>query len=211
MEQDFKPPEYLSLQGNSSENWRRWIQRFELYIATKEKTKKPDSTKVAMLLSAIGPEALERFNHFVWTEGEDKAKFDHVKTKFESEFAGQKRIVFSRYQFWDCSRTAEKTFDEFLTQLQTLALSCEFAEPDNMIRDKILFSTENPALKERLLREPKLSLEKAVDISRSSELAHKELMGMKGADGSDKQEVDALTTNRANKPRLPRGGKQPRS
>lgn len=42
---------------------------------------------------------------------------------------------------------------------------CEFAELDNMIRDKIVFSTENPALKERLLCEPRLSLEKAVDIS----------------------------------------------
>ena len=45
MEQDFKLPEYLSLEGNSSENWRRWIQRFELYLVAKEKTKKPDLTK----------------------------------------------------------------------------------------------------------------------------------------------------------------------
>ena len=28
----FKPPEALSLQGNPSENWRRWIQRFDLYL-----------------------------------------------------------------------------------------------------------------------------------------------------------------------------------
>ena len=80
-----------------------------------------------------------------------------------------------------------------------------------MIRDKIVFSSENPALKKRLLREPELSLEKAVDISRLSELAHKDLVGMRGAEGSDEQEVDALVRNRANKPRPLRGGKQPRS
>ena len=113
MEQDIKLPEYLSLQGNPSENWRRWIQRFELYLLAKEKTKKPDPTKIAMLLSAVGLEALERYNHFEWREGEDKNKFDHVKAKFEKEFAGQKRIVFSRYQFWDSSRTAGQTFVEF--------------------------------------------------------------------------------------------------
>jgi len=55
MEQDFKLPEYLSLEGNSSENWRRWIQRFELYLVAKEKTKKPDPTKIAMLLSLLAP------------------------------------------------------------------------------------------------------------------------------------------------------------
>ena len=65
-----------------------------------------------------------------------------------------------------------------------------------MIRDKIVFSTQDPALKERLLREPKLDLQKAVDISRSSELAHKEFVTMKGADKSgDTVEVDALNTN----------------
>lgn len=37
----FKPPGYLSVQGSSFENWRRWIQSFEFCFATKEKTKKP--------------------------------------------------------------------------------------------------------------------------------------------------------------------------
>jgi len=136
MEQDFKLPEYLSLQGNPSENWRRWLQRFELYLVAKEETKKPDETQIAMLLSVIGPEALERYNHFEWSEGEDNTKFDDVKAKFENELAGRKRIVFSRYQFWVYSKTAGQTFDEFLTQLRTLALSYEFTETDNMVRDK---------------------------------------------------------------------------
>ena len=131
-----------------------------------------------------------------------------MKAKFEKEFAGQKRIVFSRYQFWDSSRTAGQPFDEFLTHLRTLALSCEFAEPENMIRDKIVFSTDNPPLKERLLREPQLDLQKAVDISRSSELAHKEFVSMKGADKSDYKEVDALNTTRPSKGRTPKSGKQ---
>ena len=112
------------------------MQRFELYLVAKEKTEKPDETKIAMLLSAIGPEALERYNHFEWSEGEDNTKFDDVKAKFENELAGRKRIVFSRYQFWVYSKTAGQTFDEFLTQLRTLALSYEFTETDNMVRDK---------------------------------------------------------------------------
>ena len=77
-----------------------------------------------------------------------------------------------------------------------------------MIRDKIVFSTDNPTLKERLLREPQLDLQKAVDISRSSELAHKEFVSMKGADKSDYKEVDALNTTRPSKGRTPKSGKQ---
>jgi len=140
MEQDLKLPEYPSLQGNPSENWRRWIQRFELYLVCEEMTKKPDPTNIAMLLSAVGPEALERYNYFEWHEGENKNKFNHVKAKFEKEFAGQKRFIFSSYQFWDFSKTAGKTFDEFFTQLRTLALSYVFTEPDNMIRERKVYS-----------------------------------------------------------------------
>lgn len=180
-------------------------------------TKKPDSTKMALLLSAIGPEALEWFNHFIWTEGQNKNKFEDVKTKFESEFASQKRLYSVDVNSgiaWEPQETISINFSlgykhspypEPDNMIRTIA------EPDNMIRYKIVFSTEKPALKVRLLHELKLSLEKAVDIPWSSELSHKELVGMKGTNGSNKQEVDAFGTNRVNKPYFSRGGKQPQS
>ena len=65
MASDFKPPEQLSLEGNPAENWRRWRQRFELYLLAKEAHEKADKIKIAMLLSSIGPEALERYNHLI--------------------------------------------------------------------------------------------------------------------------------------------------
>ena len=135
-----------------------------MYVAAKEMTKKPDATKITMLLSAVGPDALAWSDTATSNSKKVKTneKYDHVKIKFETELAGQKRFVLSRYQFWDYSKTSGQTFDEFLTQLRTLSLPCEFADPDNMIGDKIVFSTENPALKEWLLREPKLDLQKDV-------------------------------------------------
>ena len=33
-----------------------------------EADSKPNRTKIAILLSAIGPEALERYNHFKWDD-----------------------------------------------------------------------------------------------------------------------------------------------
>ena len=65
-----------------------------------------------------------------------------------------------------------------------------------MVGDKIATSTQNAVLKERLLRLPKLDLQKAVDISRSSELAHKEFVSMKGAAETEEQQVDVLNTDR---------------
>ena len=94
MDRDFKPPPELSLQGNPSKNWRRWRQRFELYLTATESDSKEDDIKIAQLLSAIGPEALERFNHFTWATGEDKAKYKDVMDKFQRECAGMKGGIF---------------------------------------------------------------------------------------------------------------------
>ena len=65
VEARLKPPEYLSLHGNVAENWRRWHQRFELYMLAIEADSKPNCTKIAILFSAK-TDALERYNHFKW-------------------------------------------------------------------------------------------------------------------------------------------------
>ena len=101
----FKPPDRLSLDGDVAANWKQWIQLFELFIQASESTDKPDGVKIAMILSAMGPEGVARFNNFGWETGEDKTKYADVVKKFEKEIGGQKRVVFNRYKFWDCSRT----------------------------------------------------------------------------------------------------------
>ena len=61
-----------------------------------------------------------------------------------------KRVVFSRYQFWDCQRGEGQPFDEYLTNLRVLSRSCgEFLEADNMKRDKIVFSTKEKTLERK--------------------------------------------------------------
>ena len=193
MASDFKPPEQLSLEGNPAENWRRWRQRFELYLLAKEAHEKADKIKIAMLLSAIGPEALERYNHFTWpepVEGDEESKvpskdvYEDVLSRFEQEFVGMKRVVFSRFKFWEYSRSEGQGFDEYLTELRTLAKACEFLENDNMIRDKIVFSMKEKGLHERLLREVDLTLKRTVDLCRSAEITKREVQSMKSAEAS---------------------------
>ena len=206
MDSDFKPPEALSLEGNPAENWRRWRQRFELYLAAKEATEKADSIKIAMLLSAIGPEVLERYNHFTWDEGtteapgpEDRKKYKDTVEKFEKELSGMKRVVFSRYKFWEYTRGEQQPFEEYLTQLKVLARACEFSEENNMIRDKIVFQTKERPLKERLLRETELDLEKTVRLCTSAEITQKEIRSMKkSVTGDREKEIDVLFAKKPN-------------
>ena len=97
-----------------------------------------------------------------------KDVYEDVLSCFEQEFAGMKRVVFSRFKFWEYSRSEGQGFDEYLTELRTLAKACEFLENDNMIRDKIVFSMKEKGLQERLLREVDLTLKRTVDLCRSA-------------------------------------------
>ncbi|KAI0227437.1 hypothetical protein LSAT2_022117, partial [Lamellibrachia satsuma] len=65
-----------------------------------ESDAKVDNIKIPMLLASIGPDALERYNHFTFDEaaGEDSRSYVQVMQKFKDHFSGLKRAVFSRYQ-----------------------------------------------------------------------------------------------------------------
>ena len=72
----------LSLETrNMAENWRRFIQQFEIYLVAYEKTRKPEKTKVNMFLNAAGPRAIEVFNTFQFKDGNSPESFDDVKER----------------------------------------------------------------------------------------------------------------------------------
>ena len=64
MEQ-FQLPEPLFFQGNLAENWRRWKQRFEVYMVASGKNAKSDEVKAATFLHLAGPDASKSSIHFL--------------------------------------------------------------------------------------------------------------------------------------------------
>jgi hypothetical protein len=67
-------------------------------------------------------------------------------------------------------------FNGFLVDLKKLSLSCNFENlKDGLIRNGIICGIVNTVLKDRLLREDNLTLDKCVTICRSAELAAAQL------------------------------------
>ena len=50
----FRPPSFMSFDGNVSENWRKWRQQITLYLSATEKDAKSDKIKSSILLHCIG-------------------------------------------------------------------------------------------------------------------------------------------------------------
>ena len=103
-----QPPDSLPLAGNLSDNWRRWKQRFELYMIASGNQSKPDETKSAILLHIVGQEALEIYNTFAWESAGDNKKVDKIMEKFEQSpekhNMGEARIQHQMSTIWRTNR-----------------------------------------------------------------------------------------------------------
>ncbi|UYV62865.1 K02A2.6-like [Cordylochernes scorpioides] len=168
-------PSELALHGNVAENWRRFKQRLMLYLEATEKATKPDKLKVAILLNFIGEEALEVFNTFHLKEDEAE-NFDLVINKFDDFCEPKKNVIFERFQFFSATQKDGESIDSFITELKGLSTSCEFeSQKDSLIRDRIVYGIQDKALQERLLREPNLTLLKAIEMCKTDEISKQQI------------------------------------
>jgi hypothetical protein len=72
----------LSLAGNITDNFKRFKQNFEIYLAATEKDTKDGRTKVNILLNIIGEEGVEIFNSLNLSD-QDNQNYEKVIEEFE--------------------------------------------------------------------------------------------------------------------------------
>ncbi|UYV80244.1 K02A2.6-like [Cordylochernes scorpioides] len=69
-----------------------------------------------------------------------------------------------------------ESIDSFITELKGLSTSCEFeSQKDSLIRDRIVYGIQDKALQERLLREPNLTLLKAIEMCKTDEISKQQI------------------------------------
>ena len=103
-------------------------------------------------------------------------KFDKVLEAFEQFCAPQKNILYECHGFWSSHQEEGEAIDAYITRLKLRIDSCEYDKTGwppavklELTRDKFIFGLLDDALKERLLREVDLSLQRAVSLAQRSE------------------------------------------
>ena len=78
--------------------------------------------------------------------------------------------------FFSRSQESGECIDKYATVLRNMADNCEFRDfKDSLIRDRIVLGVTDNHVRERLLRVPDLTLEKALEISRAAEATQSQL------------------------------------
>ena len=125
----------------------------------------------ATLLSIMGKEWLHVCRNLPMTN-EERQDADVILTKLSEYFIPKRNKIYERYVFNSPSQKADESFDQFLTALRKLAATCEIGTfEDEMLRDHIVTGLRDHVHSERLLRESTLTLQKAINICRTNEMA----------------------------------------
>ncbi|KAL4008088.1 hypothetical protein ACER0C_001940 [Sarotherodon galilaeus] len=183
-----KPPAGLDLlQGNLSKNWRRFRQWFELYLAAAGGASKPPKVQSSLFLHVAGEEAVEVYNTFTFAENGDEHKLTKIMEKFEEYCNPKKNITYERYKFFMCVQE-DMPISQYITELKLRAKSCEFGQlQESLIRDCVVCGITSDAMRERLLREDDITLEKVVQLCIAAETTKAQIKQMHEEDHNAQQ------------------------
>ncbi|RUS87639.1 hypothetical protein EGW08_004624 [Elysia chlorotica] len=168
----------------------------EVYLEASGATAKPEKARTAIILHCAGPDALEVYDQFEFTEDEDKDNPETVLEKLRQYCNPRSNEVLMRYRFWNIAFS--EPFDKFVTELRTQAEQCSFEEKEKMIRDKIVFTVPK-VMKEKLLRDTALTLKRAIEICQAYEQTTSHVQEMQHEASSLSSKIEKVNFQKSTK------------
>ncbi|KAG1649799.1 hypothetical protein GQR58_028618 [Nymphon striatum] len=163
----------LFLRGNKTHRvgeWDHWKRRFLTYRKAVKLHKEENDVQVCSLLYAMGSAAQDIVASFNLSE-EDQNNFEIVIQKLENYFIPKRNIIFERAKFNGRSQAQGENVEPFVRALYNLAEFCEFGDQkEEHIRDRLVIGIVDQHVSEKLQLLPDLTLSKAIEIARNSEL-----------------------------------------
>ena len=109
----------------------------------------------------------------------------------EDYFLPKRNLVYERFN--SCIQTPEETVDGYVNRLRKLASSCQFGKlTKEMIHDRLVIGIQDTGTKVRLLQEKDLSLDKALDMSKSSEITNKQIKWLQHESKQSNEELHLI-------------------
>ncbi|UYV65294.1 K02A2.6-like [Cordylochernes scorpioides] len=116
----------------------------------------------------------------------DKNNLSIVKDKFNNYFSPKLNTTIERFKFNQMKQKEDESFNDFLTRIKLQIANCKYAVmSDELLKDRIVVGIINNEIRERLLSEADLNLEKATQICIACENATNQMKHV--LSNSDKQ------------------------
>ena len=173
------PTPFLPCPGKPTIPFKTWMQMFDNYLLVINATGNawPAARKRAVLLHCLGTEGQKIF-HSLPNTGDT---YDAAVTALRAHFTPMTNVVVERHTFRKRTQGPHETVTQYVAALRELASSCEFGDKtDEMLRDQLIQYVTNAHIREKLLLELNLNLDKAITLATQIESAAEQAKCMVG-------------------------------
>ncbi|KAK3745311.1 hypothetical protein RRG08_014459 [Elysia crispata] len=156
---------------DAAKNWTHWRKTFENFISSVQ-GHSPD--KFQLLTNFIAPSDYEYIA--------ESTTYEIATETLEKMYVKPGNEIFARHILATTKQEAGQTMDQFLQKLKGLSKDCNFqavsAEKNRQdaIRDAFISGLNSHQIRQRLLENCTLDLQRAYDLARSLEMAEKQSM-----------------------------------
>ncbi|KAL7854700.1 hypothetical protein SRHO_G00168900 [Serrasalmus rhombeus] len=156
----------------SVEQWSSYTERFDYFVLANG----IEGDKIVpTFLSVMGPKTFNLLRSLVQPAKPGSKTYETIVEILSGHFSPKPLIIAERFRFHKRSQEEGESIANFVAALKGLAEHCAFDTVLNdTIRDRLVCGLRSEAIQKRLLTEHTLTLEKAIEISTSIELAAKE-------------------------------------
>ena len=153
------PPQFLPVPGRPVVEWTQWLAIFRNYLLVIDASKFSEMKQRALLLTCLGVEG----NRIFSTLQDTGDTLEDAIVALASHFEPRVNVVAERYKFRCRRQRIGESIDTFVSDLRQLISRCEYGGlTDSILRDQLVEKILSNPLREKMLMESDLTLEKAI-------------------------------------------------
>lgn len=213
-----RPPVELNMDAaggpaGRADAWRKWKQQFMLFLKASGVQTENSSVQASLLVNLIGSDGFDVYQTFTFEKEEERDDVNVLIKKFDSYFGTKPNITLLRYKFFTRNQEHGESIQQYVTALRLLSKDCRFATlEEDLIRDRIVCGIRQATVRDRLLRNEELTLQKAVNICQAEEVSQESGQHIDNSSTSTRESivhvdsVGVTDRGRASRWRAARGG-----
>ena len=162
------------------DDWSQYVERLQFYFQVNGITE--DVQKRATFLLVAGPAVYKQLSSLITPAKPADLPFERILEALTKYYSPRPSEIVERFKFHSRVRKSGESVSAFVSELRSMSKFCNFgATLEDMLRDRLVCGINEEHIQKRLLSEPNLTLQRAVELSESLETAAKNAQELRSA------------------------------